>query len=251
MSLQRHIHVAPEDLQGKSSFGSTRTLCLRFTAQQGHEHLHALLKWTTGELRGVSALHWECSTVSCDHSPKDCLHPDWIQLQRSDSYPALRQTTGGFSLVVQPPSIVKQTRRDMCSKDRDYWAWTTHQHKVHISYWDVTAWQQHSLVRTFDSIPPWSHSQMAASLWIDFKKSTRCFIHLRTSYIHVMSWCLILYQFVSGFVLMYSDVTGVRRSRKWGSWAQGLWGKYVTLKGSSLYFKYSRSIICNLRTNCV
>lgn len=85
VSLQRHVHVTTEDLPGKSTLGSERTFRFRLAAQQGHEHLHALLKWTAGELWGVSALHGECSAVSCDRTPEDCLHPDWIHLQRGDS----------------------------------------------------------------------------------------------------------------------------------------------------------------------
>lgn len=115
VSLQGHIYVTTEDLQRKSAFRAERTLQTPVTAQQGQQHVHTHLKRTAGQLRGVSALHWECRDLSCDHPPKDCLHPDWICLQRGDSQPALSQISGWFTLGVPSLSFMKQTRQDRCS----------------------------------------------------------------------------------------------------------------------------------------
>lgn len=55
--LQRHVYVTTEDLQGESTVRSKRTFQIHLPAQHGQERFHALLKWTAGELWGVSALH--------------------------------------------------------------------------------------------------------------------------------------------------------------------------------------------------
>lgn len=219
MSLQRHIYVTTEDLQGKPTVRPQRTLQTHLTAQQEHEHLRALLKWTARQLWGVSGQHWKCWAVSCDYPPKDCLHPDWLHLQRGNSQPALSQTTGWCTLVEQPPSFMKQTRQDRPSTRQERLLGredktTKGPAQVRMCHRECIAWQYRSRARIASFLKVTHkcphHCEKIPTVLTSSKK------HFLQSGTLVMFWWLLLYQLVSRFILMYSSATAFWRSRKWG-----------------------------------